>query len=96
MRNPIDIRAELDRLAERRTELWKELALGHDAGKADECRRISATIEGLWLELRDTTVRTRFGPRQRVIARARAEARLEEELNRRIAGRSRSRARVRA
>jgi hypothetical protein len=93
MRNPIDIRAELDRLSEQRTRLWKDLALGHDAAKATECRRVSKAIEALWLELRDTSVRARFGPRDRVIARARAEARLEDELNRRISGLPRARRR---
>ena len=93
MRSPSAIRAELDELMERRTSLWKELSLGHDAEKVAECRRLAEAIDDLWLELRSSTVTERFGPRENVLARARAEARLEDELNRRIAGRPRTRAR---
>jgi hypothetical protein len=93
MRSPDVIRAELDELMERRTALWKELSLGHDAAKVADCRRLAEEIDELWLELRFSAVTERFGPRERVLARARAEARLEDELNRRIAGRPRTRAR---
>jgi hypothetical protein len=93
MRSPSDIRRELDELMEQRTAMWKELSLRHDAGKAAECRRLAETIDELWLELRSSTVTLEFGPREHLLARARAEARLEEELNRRIAGLPRTRAR---
>jgi hypothetical protein len=83
MRNPIDIREEIDGLADRRTELWKELSFGHDSVKAAEIQELSDSMDRLWNELRDSTLALRFGARDRIIARARADLRLESELVRR-------------
>lgn len=93
MQSPADIRSHLTELSERRAALWKELAVSHDPVKAEECRRLSETIDELWLELRTSRLELRFGPREKLIARARATARLEDELNRRLKGRSRGPAR---
>ena len=93
MTSPVDIRSRLAELADRRAALWKELSIAHDATKAEECRRLSEAIAELWLELRNSRLAARFGPREHLIAKARADARLEDELNRRISGRPRRRAR---
>jgi hypothetical protein len=93
MTSPADIRRQLAELTDRRTAVWKELSVAHDAAKAEECRRLSDAIDGLWLELRDSRLAVRFGPRELLIAKGRADARLEDELNRRISGRPRRRAR---
>jgi hypothetical protein len=93
MRTSAEIRRELAELADQRTEAWKELSVGHDPRKAEECRRLSEAMNDLWLELRHTRLEARFGPRDQLIAKARAEARLEDELNRRISGRPRARRR---
>jgi hypothetical protein len=93
VQTPADIRSHIAELSEQRAVLWKELAVSHDSVKAEECRRLSETIEELWLELRTSRLELRFGPREKLIARARATARLEDELNRRLKGRSRGPAR---
>ena len=54
---------------------------------------MSEAMEQLWLELQHTRLAARSGPREQLIAKARAEARLEDELNRRISGRPRARRR---
>jgi hypothetical protein len=93
MTPPAEIRKQLAELTEQRSLLWKELSIAHDAVKAEECRRLSEAIDELWLALRDSRLEARFGPRDLLIAKARADARLEDELNRRISGRPRRRAR---
>jgi hypothetical protein len=79
MRNLDDIRRELDELAERRTRLWKELSAGADAEKSAEVAALNARIEALWNEARVTRNRLRFGDPDAIIARARADERLERE-----------------
>ena len=74
-----DIQAEIDAAAERRTALWKELSEGRDAEKAAEVERLNERIEALWNEARAARTRARFGSPDAIIARARAEERLERE-----------------
>ncbi len=81
-RNLDDIKIELQQLTERRTELWHVLSNGHDAETAAEIAELNARIEGLWGEARAAKNRARFGPEQDVLARARAEERLERDLAR--------------
>ena len=66
-------------LADQRTELWKELSLGHDAEKADECRRLSEAMDQLgWSS--GTHGGSTLRPAGAAHRQARAEARLEDEL----------------
>ena len=77
MRPIADIHAEIDRLSERRTELWQLLGGGHDSALASELKRLEERLETLWAEHRSTRAQLRFGDRARIVARARAEERLE-------------------
>ena len=72
-----EIHAEIDRLSERRTELWQLLGQGHDSSVAAELKRIDGRLSALWDEHRATKSTLRFGERSRIVARARAEERLE-------------------
>ncbi len=77
-----DIKSELQRLTEERTELWHGLSHGHDPEKAAAIVALNARIEALWGEARAASNRARFGPQKDVLARARAEERLERDLAR--------------
>jgi hypothetical protein len=84
-----EIRAELTALSEQRAALWRELSQGYDGKRAAEAKRLSASIDDLWRELRSAAASARFGPREGVLDRARADVRLERELNLRLASRRR-------
>lgn len=77
MRNLETIHHEIEELSERRVELWHELSEGHDAERQAEVRRVEDRLEELWQEQRQLRAELRWGDRQRIIARARAEERLE-------------------
>jgi PAS domain-containing protein len=77
MKTPSAIHAEIQRDSERRAELWQLLARGHDAAVSADIRRLDEQIAGLWEELRAVRATMRFGERTRIVARARAEERLE-------------------
>jgi hypothetical protein len=74
-----DIQAEIDGAAARRTALWKQLSEGRDPGKAAEVEHLNERIEALWNEARAARTRARFGSPEAIIARARADERLERE-----------------
>jgi hypothetical protein len=80
-----EIRAELEQAVERRSELWHELAAGPDPAKSAEAARLSSKIEDLWAEARSVQARSRFGAPELIVARARAEERLERESRRKAA-----------
>lgn len=82
MRTLTDIRRELDDVIERRAELWEDLSEQHDSAKVAEAARLSERIEDLWAESRSARARLRFGAPDLIIARARAEDRLEREAKR--------------
>ena len=84
MRIPAEIRHELARLTEERGRLWKELSTGHDGSVAARVQQLNAAIDALWLELRRARSELRYGPQDAIIARARAEARIDDELHRRL------------
>jgi hypothetical protein len=77
MRTIDDIRAEIERASERRAELYRALSKGHDSALAAELKDIGANIDGLWDEHRAVKAELRFGPRENIRKRARAEERLE-------------------
>ncbi len=77
MRPLSDIRLEIERLTTRRSELWQRLsAEGHNADATVELEQLNEQIEKLWDEHREVRARLRFGDRDKIIARARAEERL--------------------
>ena len=76
MRSLSDIRAEIEELTQRRAELWHILSDGHDAEASAELAELNERIDHLWDEHREVRARLRFGDREKIIARARAEERL--------------------
>ena len=80
---PLDeIRADIERATEQRAELWEELSYGGDVVKSAEVKRLTERINELWAEERATRARLRFGPSENILARARAEERLDRESRR--------------
>ena len=77
MRTLHEIHAEIDSLSERRTALWHVLGQGHDTAAASELKALNENLARLWDEHRAVRARLRFGERDRIIARARAEERLD-------------------
>jgi hypothetical protein len=71
------IQTEIDALSERRTALWRTLAGGRDTQAQDEIKRIDARLEELWVAQRMERARLRFGERDEIVRRARAEDRLD-------------------
>jgi hypothetical protein len=72
-----EIHQQIDALSERRGQLWRALSEGHDEATAAELKSIDERLGALWDEHRALRARVRFGERERIIARARAEERLE-------------------
>jgi hypothetical protein len=72
-----EIHQEIDRLSERRSELWRTLSDRYETGLADELKRIDEELESLWAAHRQLKATARYGERERIVARARAEERLE-------------------
>jgi len=77
METVTDIQREIDELSERRVQLWHDLSEGHDSERKAEVHRVEERLEELWAEQRRLRAQLRWGDRQKIIARARAEERLE-------------------
>ena len=77
MRTIADIHAEIEGLSEQRTELWNLLSRGRNDAVRDEIRQIDERLGRLWDEHRAERARIRFGERDEIVRRARAEERLE-------------------
>ncbi len=71
------IHAEIERLSEQRTELWNLLSRGRTEAVVNEIKEIDVRLQGLWDEHRAERARIRFGERDEIVRRARAEERLE-------------------
>jgi ABC-type phosphate transport system auxiliary subunit len=71
------IHTEIERVSQRRTELWNELSHGHDAEVVAEIKRIDSRLAKLWDDHRTLKAALRFGDRDHIVARARVEERLE-------------------
>ena len=77
MRTLEDIKTEIEQLTEERAELLHKLAEGHDALLAIEHKELEERIAGLWDEHRMARAEIRWGDREVIIKRARAEERLD-------------------
>jgi hypothetical protein len=71
------IHAEIDTLSERRAELWHRLSDGRDPELVRQIKELDDQLETLWNEHRAIRARIRFGEREQIVKRARAEERLE-------------------
>jgi DNA-binding transcriptional regulator GbsR (MarR family) len=74
---PNEIHDEIERISEERQELWHQLADGLDPAIQEEIRELDARLNDLWQALRMEKARLRFGEREDIVRRARAEERLE-------------------
>jgi hypothetical protein len=74
---PIQIHDAIERLSEERQELWQRLSDGLDPSVKDEIKDLDTRLQELWQELRMEKARLRFGEREEIVRRARAEERLE-------------------
>ena len=77
MRTLGEIRAEIERLTEERSGLLAKLSQGHDTLLAVEHKEIEERIAELWDEHRTARAELRWGDRDVIIRRARAEERLD-------------------
>jgi hypothetical protein len=71
------IHAEIDELSERRVALWNSLSQGRDPEVVDQIKALDARLDELWARVRAERARIRFGERDEIVRRARAEERLE-------------------
>jgi len=68
---------EIEELSERRVTLWNSLSQGRDPAVVEEIKALDAQLEELWVAHRAERARIRFGERDDIVRRARAEERLE-------------------
>ena len=73
----IQIHDTIEQLSEERQVLWQQLSDGLDPSVKDEIKEIDARLQELWQSLRMEKARLRFGEREEIVRRARAEERLE-------------------
>ena len=71
------IHDEIEQLSETRQELWQRLSEGLNSTVAGEIKALDAQLKELWQTLRMEKARLRFGEREEIVRRARAEERLE-------------------
>lgn len=74
---PNQIHDEIERISEERQELWHTLSEGLDPAVQEEIRELDVRLNELWQTLRMEKARLRFGEREDIVRRARAEERLE-------------------
>ena len=72
-----EIHAEIEHLSEQRTELYTELSRGRIDAVRQEIKEIDERLQALWDEHRAERARIRFGERDEIVRRARAEDRLD-------------------
>jgi galactokinase/mevalonate kinase-like predicted kinase len=72
-----EIHEEIERASEQRRELWHRLSEGHDPALKAELEQLNEQLDRLWDEHRTLRARLRFGDRDKIVARARVEERLE-------------------
>jgi hypothetical protein len=71
------IHTEIEELSERRLGLWHRLSEQRDPVVAQELKDLEKRLEALWAAQRAERARIRFGEREAIVKRARAEERLE-------------------
>ena len=71
------IHDRIEELSERRVILWNSLSLGRDPAVVEEIKALDVQLDELWEAHRAERARIRFGERDDIVRRARAEERLE-------------------
>jgi hypothetical protein len=71
------IQAEIDEVSGRRAELWQRLSQGRNPEVMEQIKALDEKLDSLWNEQRAIRARIRFGEREEIVRRARAEERLE-------------------
>jgi len=71
-----DIKQEIERLTDRRAEVFHLLSEGHDTTLATEHKELEERIARLWDDHRTARATIRFGDRDGIIQRARQDERL--------------------
>ena len=71
------IHDEIDTVIEERAELWHRLSEGRDPELVRQIKELDEKLDALWNEHRAIRARIRFGERDQIVKRARAEERLE-------------------
>ncbi len=74
---PNQIHTQIEQLSEERQELWQRLSEGLDMSVQGQIKELDARLQELWQALRIEKARLRFGEREEIVRRARAEERLE-------------------
>ncbi|MBA2424207.1 MAG: DUF2630 family protein [Actinomycetota bacterium] len=74
---PDQIHDEIEHISEERQELWQTLSGGLDPAVKAEIAELDVRLQELWQALRMEKARLRFGEREDIVRRARAEERLE-------------------
>ena len=77
MRTSEEIHEEIERLSEDRIELWHRLSVERSAEVKAEIKALDAKLDRLWDENRAVRATLLFGDREKIVARARVEERLE-------------------
>jgi hypothetical protein len=74
---PNQIHTAIEQLSEERQELWQRLSEGLDTSVQTQIKELDEQLQTLWQSLRVEKARLRFGEREEIVRRARAEERLE-------------------
>ena len=74
---PNQLHTEIEQLSEERQVLWQRLSEGLDTSVQGQIKELDARLQELWQALRSEKARLRFGEREEIVRRARAEERLE-------------------
>ena len=71
------LHTEIEQLSEERQVLWQQLSEGLDTSVQAQIKKVDERLQALWQSLRIEKARLRFGEREEIVRRARAEERLE-------------------
>lgn len=74
---PEQIHTEIEKVSEDRQVLWQQLSEGLDTSVQTQIKELDERLQALWQSLRVEKARLRFGEREEIVRRARAEERLE-------------------
>ncbi len=74
---PDQIHTQIEQLSEERQVLWQQLSEGLDTSVKTQIKELDERLQSLWQSLRLEKARLRFGEREEIVRRARAEERLE-------------------